>query len=303
MSGGAESVHPHHPSDDRVSEPLPASPSAPVTPDEVRALREQLGHSVDHFAATLGVGPGEVRGWEAGTLRIPRTEGAWMRRMLASEARERAAAQAGVTDCAWIVARERAFLVEREKEGIRAVQRMREEVARHARDCPDCLRVREWLATQPPLPPPPGAPGVRGWIAGFVEWTRTLPAPLRPPVCGAALGGVLMVIRAALLLLLKVRTAVVLGGLPLALAVGMALGALGGVAWMLAHRPLRRLGKAAPYLTGVVVAVVCTLAFLAPRTLGGLARPASDWLILLLVAVLGGLLLGHALLRHLDPTG
>jgi hypothetical protein len=281
-----------------VSEPLQASPSEPVTPDEVRALRERLGHTVDHFAATMGVGPGEVRGWEAGTLRIPRTEGAWMRRMLASEARARAAAEAGITDCAWIVARQDAL--EAGKRTARTVQQLREDVDRHTRDCPDCLRVRDWLQTQPPLPPPPGASGVRGWIAGFVEWTRTLPAPLRPPVCGAALGAVLMVVRAALLLLVKVRTSVVLGGLPLALAVGMALGALGGATWMLAHRPLRRLGKAAPYVTGVVVAVVCILAFLVSGMLRGDTQLSGDWLIHFLVAVVGGLLLGHAFLRHLD---
>ena len=279
-----------------MSEPPQAPPSAPVTPDEVRALREQLGHSVDHFAATMGVGPGEVRGWEAGTLRIPRTEGAWMRRMLASEARGRAAAEAGITDCAWIVAREEAF--QAGKRTIPALQQFKEDVDRHTRDCPDCLRVHEWLRTQPPLPPPPGDPGVRGWIAGFAEWARTLPAPLRPAVHGAALGAVLMVIRAALLLLVKVRTSVVLGGLPLALAVGMALGALGGVTWMLAHRPLRRLGRAAPYATGVVVAIVCTLAFLVSGMLRGDTQLSADWLILFLAAVVGGLLLGHALLRH-----
>lgn len=291
--------------DDRVSEPLPAPPSAPVTPDEVRALREQLGHSVDHFAAMMGVGPGEVRGWEAGTLRIPRSEGAWMRRMLASEARGRAAAEAGITDCAWIVARQDAF--EAGKRTVPALRQFKADVDRHTRDCPDCLRVHEWLKTQPPLPPPPGDPGLRGWVDRFAGWVRTLPAPLRPPVYGAALGAVLMVFRAALLLLLKFKTSVVLGGLPLALAVGMALGALGGVTWMLAHRPLRRLGKAAPYMTGVVVAVVCTLAFLVFAALLGdemlaLGTP-SDWRPFLLLSVGGGLLLGHALLRHLEPTG
>lgn len=293
-------IHPV-PAGDRVSEPPQSSPSARVAPHEVRALREQLGHSVDHFAATMGVGPGEVRGWEAGTLRIPRSEGAWMRRMLASEARGRAAAEAGITDCAWIVSRQDAF--QAGKRTVRALRQFKEDVDRHTRDCPDCLRVHEWLKTQPPLPPLPGVQGVRGWIDGFAEWAGTLPAPLRPPVYGAALGGVLMVVRAALLLLLKVRTPVVLAGLPLALAVGMALGALAGVTWMLVHRPLRRMGKAAPYVTGVVVAVVCTLAFLVSGMLRGDAQLSSDWLTLFLVAVMGGLLLGHALLRHLEPTG
>ncbi|HEX6910459.1 MAG TPA: hypothetical protein VF142_08690 [Longimicrobium sp.] len=274
--------------------------SAPATPDEVRALRARMELSVDQFAAHLGVGPGEVSGWEAGTLRVPRYEGAWIRHTLAWEARRQAARADGIHDCPWLVERQSAFHAEVERERGRAIRRFNDDVARHTGDCPHCARVREWLETQPPLPPAPQPGGVRGLAARFVAWGQTLPAWLRPAVYGAAVAGVMAVLRAALMLLLRRPTGAVLGELPLVLGVAVCLGALAGATWMLVHRPLRRLGRAAPYVTGVVMTAVCTGVVLVPMALGAGGVNADDVTPVLLATVVGGLILGHSLLRHVD---
>lgn len=275
-----------------------STPSTPATPDEVRALRAQMELSVDHFAAHLGVGPGEVRGWEAGTLRVPRYEGAWIRHTLAWEARRLAAVADGVQDCSWLVERQSALHAELERERVRAIRRFNDDVARHTPDCPDCARVRAWLETQPPLPPAPQPGGVRGLAAGFVAWGQALPAWLRPAVYGAAVGGVMAVLRAALMLLLRRPTGTVLGYLPLVLAVAVCLGALAGATWTLVHRPLRRLGRAAPYVTGMVITAVCTGVVLVPTALRAGGVDADGVAPVLVATVVGGLILGHSLLRH-----
>lgn len=277
-----------------------AAGSAPATPDDVRALRAQLELSVEQLAAHLGVGPGEVRGWEAGTLRIPRHEAGWIRHMLAFQARRVAAQAEGIRDCPWLVERQAALSAELPRERGKAIRRFKDDVGRHVAGCPECGRVRAWLDTQPPLPVAPPPRSMRGLAAGFVAWGQTLPAWLRPAVYGAAVGGVMALLRSALLLLLRRPAGTVLGELPRVLAVALCLGALAGATWMLVHRPLRRLGAAAPYVTGMVMTAVCTGVVLTPAAVGAGGLDADGVTLVLAATVVGGLVLGHSILRHVD---
>ena len=278
-----------------------------VTPEQVRALRDFMNATPESLAATLGVGVREVQAWEAGRLKVPPHEAAWIRRLLAAHARERAAVAAGIGDCAWMLTQDERLRDAVEKGKAAEITRLNDEAGRHAASCPDCIRVREWLETQPPLPPEPPPRGVAGLLAAFLEWAQTLPAWLRPAAYGAALVGGATLLRAVLMLLLRAAEPGVLAQHALlATVVGGAIGAVGGIMWALVHRPLRPLGKAAPYVTGMVICAVCGLAVLAVNTLLAadelsLVAPSSGTALAFLV-VLGGPLLGHIVLRHVDDA-
>ncbi len=290
-----------------MSHPAARTVPAPVTPDEVRTLREIRGMTVDQLAADLGVGAGEVRGWEAGTLRVSRDEGAWIRYLLAVHARNRAAQADGIRDCAWITAQDAAFESARAREDHGTLWRLREAADRHAADCPDCLRVRDWLAAQPPLPPVPRPRGFTGQFAAFLEWAQGLPTWMRPAVYGATVFGGITFLRLVGVLLMR--------GAPLdaaldtlrGLLVGGAMGAAGGLAWTAARGPSRRLGRAAPYVAGMLAVAAACLVVLGFLTITGdreisLADP-SGWIVLALAALLAGPVLGGFITRELGADG
>lgn len=280
---------------------------APVAPDEVRALREIRGLSVDQFAADLGVGAGEVRGWEAGTLRVPRDEGAWIRYLLAVHARNQAAEAHGIRDCAWMVAQDPAFASARAREDRRALRRLGEAAVRHAAECPDCQRVRAWLDAQPPLPPVPGPRGFTGQVFAFLEWTQRLPRWMRPAVYGATFFGGITFLRLVGVLLMRGGPGDAAIDTLLGLLVGGAMGAAAGLAWTAVHRPLRRLGRAAPHVAGMLALAAACIVVLAFLTVTGdpelsLADP-SGWIVMALAALLAGPVLGRFMMREFGDDG
>lgn len=272
----------------------------------MRALREAQDLSVDQFAATLGVGAGEVRGWEAGTLRVPAYEGAWMRYMQAQLDRGRAQREAGVEDCPWMLARGDEIHAALEKQDLDGARRLQEEADRHAAGCADCLAVRAWADTQPPLPSPPAPGGLLRALLTFFKWSEGLPAWIRPAVYGAAVFGGVTFLRLLIVLLVRGPSVDAATDVLLGLLAGGAMGAAGGLTWAAVHRPLRRLGRAAPYVAGMVAAagggLVITLLLPLLGEDGISLADSSGWAMVAFSAVFGGLMLGRLWLRKLDDS-
>lgn len=276
-----------------------------MSPAEVQAARERLGLSQERLAAELTVTEAEVRGWEAGTVRIPGRFAQRLAWQAALKEREDLLLGAGLPECEWVQAWEREPIPEKLEQRTRKL----EALSAHAEQCPTCqARARYAEEHLPPLPDAPMPLWIRV-VGRFSERVERLPRWLRPAVYGAVLIGLLTLARAALALLVAGPSLGLLGMAAAGLLVGGYLGAVGGLAYHTVREPFRRFGRAGAYLTGVAVAAAYLLAFAIPELFLSdepmLADPAG-WLIGGVLAAVFGLMIGHWWFRDAfapRPTG
>jgi hypothetical protein len=271
-----------------------------MTPAEVTAARERLDLTPERLAAELAVTEGEVRGWEDGSISIPRRYAQQLVWEAALKERDEALVTAGLPACEWVQAWEQ----ESQPDGLEQQVERLESLEAHAKACPVC-RVRERYAEEylPPLPEAPMPTWVRV-VGHFSETVERLPRWARPAAYGAVLIGALTLARALLAMLATGFSLELLGMAVVGIAVGAYLGVVGGLTYYAIQQPFRRFGRAAPYLTGIVVAAAYLLAFGIPELFLSedpmLADPAG-WVIAGVLVVVFGLAIGHWWFRETEP--
>jgi hypothetical protein len=271
-----------------------------MTPAEVTAARERLDLTPERLAAELAVTEGEVRGWEDGSISVPRRFAQELAWQAALKERDEALVSAGLPACEWVQAWEQEPQPERLEQRVKWL----ESWEAHARACPVC-QARERYAEEhlPPLPEAPMPTWARV-VGRFAETVERLPRWARPAAYGAALIGALTLARALLAMLATGFSLKLLGMAVVGIAAGAYLGAVGGLSYYAVQEPFRRFGRAAPYLTGIAVATAYLLAFGVPDLFLSedpmLADPAG-WVIAGVLAVIFGLAIGHWWFRNTEP--
>jgi transcriptional regulator with XRE-family HTH domain len=275
-------------------------PDEAVTPQQVMELRAVFDGSQEKLAKALHVSVRRLRRWEAGTAVVPRRPAAKIRYMLAYDARYHAAKRDGIEGCGWLAEREDAMWAAFAQRRWRETTKLEREIEGHPERCPACTQTREWAATQPPLPPDP--PLFRGahLVYRFDVWTKSLPKWMRPAIYGAALIGGITFLRILVMLPLAGFGPSSLGEAAYVTVMAFVLGGLGGAVWWFAERLLRPLGRLAPYAAGTLITAVCMpLAMLAFEP--WMLADASEWLLMIAASPVCGLILGYAILRHVEP--
>ncbi|HEX6536277.1 MAG TPA: hypothetical protein VF041_16925 [Gemmatimonadaceae bacterium] len=256
----------------------------PMSAAEVTAVREQLGATTEDLAAELALTPHVVRAWEEGRVRVPPRHAQLLRWRAAVAERQRALAESGLPQCGWVA---------RWAAGPAPGRAAQQALMAHAAVCPTCVSRARYIDEHfPPLPPRPlGAP------ARALAWLLRRPAWMRPVIIGAALVGTVVTLRVLPLATsaggggaLRMAAIVLLGA-----AAGAYVGAVGGLAFTIARRPLRRrLGRAGDVVTGVVCALVYMLSVAIPMEfIGGstMWRDPETWLLFGGLGLLFGLFL------------
>ncbi|HEU0053073.1 MAG TPA: helix-turn-helix transcriptional regulator [Longimicrobium sp.] len=266
-----------------------------MTTDEVRAARERLGLSREQLAEEMDVPPETIRDWEEHTGAISRSDAGILAWLVALKEREEQLAAAGIAPCPWREEwAEREISFETAEAHVAAVKR-------HEKGCELCQARARYEKQLPPIPDPVGGEsGIWRLLSHYLDAVDRLPAWARPAAHGAALAGGITLARAALLLLLapSARRA---GEALLVVAGAAALGSVGGFAYSAVHAPLRRLGRAGPYLTGIVVLLAYSLAFGVADLLLSKERMvdgAAGWAGLVIASILLGLPAGHYWFRE-----
>lgn len=72
-----------------------------MQPEEVRALRDELGWTQEQLADAVGVGPLEVSAWETGAVPVRLDDAVQLQAAASRERCERAWDAAGARPCAW----------------------------------------------------------------------------------------------------------------------------------------------------------------------------------------------------------
>ena len=259
--------------------------------------REMLGLSRDQFADAIAEHPEQIAEWEGIRGTLPSGLSRRLEWALANEERLVAMRAAGIEDCPWVEAR----LEGASSSDLKDLRQRLAAVESHGESCPLCQRRKAFVATLPPLPPPP-LPASARLIGAMASGVGRLPAWVRPAAWGAIGIGTVTLLRTFLMVALgrvAVSSALVLLVVE-AVGLGAYGGAVGGGAYALVRSPLRRYGRAGDYLTGLACAYSYVLAFGLPMALFTsepmLRRPAG-WLVLAVVATVFGLLIGHSWFR------
>jgi transcriptional regulator with XRE-family HTH domain len=269
-----------------------AKTEARMTPAEVAEAREALGLTPEGLAAALGVSVREASAWKAGTHPIDRHSAGALAFLAAAARRERALEAAGLAQCAWMAAWEAKPFPETS----RAARRHAQEVDEHLERCERCQARVAYAAQHLPeieFPPRPN-----DWFArldAFAAAVDRLPVWLRPAAWGAAFFGVATLVRAVGTLLMRGSFALCM--IPVMVAFGAVLGAIGGVAYALVRGPARRLGRAGPAVTGVA----CVWAYFIPTCAIVSWNQGFDpalWIGVLAIGAGMGALMGHLALRE-----
>jgi DNA-binding transcriptional regulator YiaG len=134
-------------------EMLPLITRRHISPAAARAFRERRGATHEEMADVLGVSPGEVAAWEAGTMRVPSAPASLMRSM-AESAPWRWQIPPGVRPpwCPWVNANVRGLYEEIWR--FPGELRFTDPVQRHVDACAECQRVielRDAARTDPAL--------------------------------------------------------------------------------------------------------------------------------------------------------
>ncbi len=260
------------------------------------AARQRLGLTADRMAAELGIPPHAYHACEVGRATLPRRGAEHLAFRLAAVERADALRDSGLPTCSWLEEWDARTPVERS-----ALTAHLQRGEAHAQAC-DLCRARERFVRDrfPAMPEYPRPAWMR--VLGAVHArVGSLPAWLRPAAWGALLLAALVSLRVLLVLPMAAsRPALLLEALRVVLAASAA-GAVGGLAYGLLGRPLRRVPVAGPYLAGTVAVFGYLLAILAlVAVLDGARAPrvGADTIGLALVlAILLGSALGHRLFR------
>ena len=267
-----------------------------MSPAELLDARDVLNLSSTDLAADFNCTPAVVEAWAKGTVRVPRRVAQDLRWQVALVNQERAFHSAGLAPCPTSAS----LFVALEAPKADAIVILKK-VETHAASCAQCQAREAFARTLPPLPPPPLRAGARV-VGALSAVADRLPAWARPALWGALLIGTIVLLRVVVMLVVAGPSWRLLSVAGLGLAVGGYLGAVGGGTYYLVRPRVRRMGRAAPYVTGIACAVAYLLAFMIPAAIVGeeIARDPGGWGIMALVAVVFGLVVGHSLLRTLD---
>jgi hypothetical protein len=205
-----------------------------MTPEEYGLVRQKLGWTDNRLAAELHVTDRAVRAWNEGRLAIPERDARWLRWHVGVAERKAALAASGLPECPWMKAWEAKPL----PDGTAAVDAHFKALDQHAGACQICADRERYVRDRfPPLPEIPLTP----LLATFRWWDSFLqrfPAWTHPVFNGAAIVTVMVAIRVAFSLTRGASWQMLL-----ALGVGAALGAYGGLAYS-ALRPYVAAGGA-----------------------------------------------------------
>jgi hypothetical protein len=154
-----------------------------MAPDAVRAFREGRGWTHEQMADEVGASPLEVAAWEAGTIRPPAKQEAWVRWLIAYDQWHARVIEAGLSPCPWAQAhapdlRERMFTRSSSDWNWFAT---RPAERHHIDSCDACRSALDLARRTPPIPAPPGddfdSPGAR-----YHRWVERRPGWLQPPL-------------------------------------------------------------------------------------------------------------------------
>ena len=260
------------------------------------AARQRLGLTTDQLAAELGIPPHAYRACEEGRAALPRRGAGHLAFRLAAVERADALHDSGLPECAWMAG----WDAETPDEPTALTEHLQRGEA-HAEGCGVCQArerfVRDRFPAMPAYPQPAWV-RVLGVVHARVE---SLPVWLRPAAWSALLLAALVSLRVLLVLPVAAsRPALLLSALGAVLAASAA-GAIGGLAYGLLGRPLRRVPIAGPYLAGTVAVLGYMLAILALIFVLDERRAPSvsaDTIVFALgLAIVLGSVLGHRLFR------
>jgi len=269
-----------------------------MTAAELSAARETIGFTPEQLAAELGVAPPTYAEWESGTAQIPARHARDVAYRAALAEREDALSASGLPECEWVTAWHDAPQPPKAEEQLARL----ESLSAHGKSCPQCV-ARERFVTERfgPLPEPP-LPAWMRVIGRLGDAVDRLPPWARPAIWGALVVGGMTALR----MLAAVRSLVQdpsRGLLMLGiLAAAMAAGALGGLVYSFAGRPLRRVPRVGRYLAGIVTVAGYMGAIVLGAALAGqpIMNDGAGFTAFVVVTTLFGIAVGHFFFRT-DP--
>jgi transcriptional regulator with XRE-family HTH domain len=180
-------------------------PDQPVMrPEEVRALRDELGWTQEQLADAVGVSPLEVSAWEAGAVSVVLSDAETLGRVAKRERGERAWNAAGARPCAWGVDTRARIESLTAADNWDPLFETAELLRKHQASCALCRRAAEVEQSLPPvpdLPLPLSAGGFLSFVFRTMHMGARLPAWLRFPIRAGVIGGWLVLLTLVLALL------------------------------------------------------------------------------------------------------
>jgi hypothetical protein len=267
-----------------------------MTGAELRAARTTLGLTEDQMAADLGITPHSYRACENGETTLPNRQARIVTYRVAVVERRAALATSGLPECEWNAR----WHSEPAPKKVDALTKHVEALSTHMASCPTCQVRERFIQERFPAMPRPPLPFWMEMVGRFNEWVQKRPPWLRPVANGAAVLGVLTLFRAILILPAAARRPVLLVQALGAVLLAAAAGAVGGLAYSLLGRPLRRVRGVGPYLAGIVTVAAYLLAIGGVMMLTGEPVPyGSNALIALVIfSSFIGAFIGHRFLRE-----
>jgi transcriptional regulator with XRE-family HTH domain len=120
-----------------------------VTPEQLAAVRQRLGLSMEGLAAELNLTPAVVAAWEAGKINPTRRAQRWLAWRGAMLDRDEALAASGLRECTAL----RTIVADMRDDPRTKAGPV---ILAHMASCESCLARKRYLAEHfPPLPPPP----------------------------------------------------------------------------------------------------------------------------------------------------
>ncbi|HEU4561182.1 MAG TPA: hypothetical protein VFS20_25240 [Longimicrobium sp.] len=258
---------------------------------DVRTARERLGLTTEALAATLHVTEGEVRAWEAGSLRVSGSVQRYLEYLVAHADWHEAMAASGLPGCEWIDGHLTRLA---DSPGYDETMRLAREIESHGATCATCRARSEWAARHLPPPPQPPARGLARLPQMTERAIGRLPRWARPAAWGAVALSLMTGVRVLFMLPALLRTPLGLLQAIGAVLLASGAGAVGGLGYSLTRPLLVRLGTVGDYLSGIVgvMSYLGAFAVLTAFTADPMISDLPGVVIFLFVATLFGLIVG-----------
>jgi transcriptional regulator with XRE-family HTH domain len=272
----------------------PVDLKGPISPAQLRSALAELGWSSEQLSDELSVENEQLEAWERGDQVIPAIVAQRIRWHVANAERERALRASQLPECDWVANWEDS--TPPEDDDLDATLAHLESLQQHAQACSVCTARERFLSERfAPLPPYPMPARFRllGSLGNLVEH---VPPFFRPPLVGALILGGIVAVRVVFAVPSLLRTPAEFLGALAALVAAAGAGAVGGVVYSVVRPPLRHLGRAGDYITGVasVAGYMGALIVVAPVAFGeSLAEGVEAWIIWGITSLLFGLVVGH----------